>query len=71
MEALIAGENQGGEPGKGRSRCPVCRERVVRKPAGKRHPEVIPLELKLKIRNEKGKGKQRDTETYADPPIGD
>jgi hypothetical protein len=60
MEALIAGENQGSEPGKIPSRCPVCRKKVVRSRPGKEFHQVIPLEFKLMTRsaNAKGKGKE-------------
>ena len=47
MEALIAGENQGPEPGKGPSRCPICRKKVVRPKEGKDPKNVVPLELKF------------------------
>ena len=62
MEALIAGENSG-EPGKGHSRCPVCRKKVLRprydKPRGKDKRDIIPLEIKVVTRSkvDKGKGK--------------
>ena len=50
MEALIAGENQGLEPGKGPSRCPICRKKVVRPKEGKDPKNVVPLELKFVTR---------------------
>jgi len=59
MEALIAGENQGPEPGKGPSRCPVCRKRVIRSRAGKDLNQVIPLELKLLTKSAIAKGKEK------------
>ena len=66
MEALIAGENQGSEPGRGIPKCPVCRKKVTRPlPTDKidKH-EVVPLAMKLKVRSraEKGKGKGRTVE---------
>ncbi|KAL9593859.1 MAG: hypothetical protein Q9179_005658, partial [Wetmoreana sp. 5 TL-2023] len=59
MEALIAGENQG-EPGKGTSKCPVCRKKVTRptkerKSRDKR--DLIPLEIKCVTRSSLLKGK--------------
>lgn len=60
MEALIAGENQGSEPGKGPSKCPVCRKKIKRPGTGKREAgQVVSLEIKVKRRNDKGKGKER------------
>ena len=59
MEALIAGENQGPDPGKGPSRCPVCRKKVVRGKDGKDNNQVIPLELKLRVKSAVAKGKQK------------
>ena len=61
MEALIAGENQGSEPGKGIPKCPVCRKKVVR-PSDHRKDihNVVPLAMKLKSRTNKGKGKAVD-----------
>ena len=50
MEALIAGENQGPEPGKGPSRCPICRKKVVRPKDGKDPKNVVPLELRFQTR---------------------
>ena len=62
MEALIAGENQGSEPGKGIPKCPVCRKKVVRpndhrKDNRKDSHNVVPLAMKLKSKTNKGKGK--------------
>ena len=61
MEALIAGENQGSEPGKGIPKCPVCRKKVVR-PSDHRkvNHNVVPLAMKLKSKTDKGKGKAVD-----------
>ncbi|KAL8857539.1 MAG: hypothetical protein Q9178_005867 [Gyalolechia marmorata] len=59
MEALIAGENQG-EPGKGTSKCPVCRKKVARpKEKSRDKREVIPLEIKLVTRSSLVKGKAK------------
>lgn len=65
MEALIAGENQGSEPGKGPSKCPVCRKRIKRPGTSKRDTgQVVPLEVKVgKKYDEKGKGKERRNST--------
>ena len=65
MEALIAGENQGSEPGKGTPKCPVCRKKVVRPHdhrKGKDNHNVVPLAMKLKTKSRvnKGKGKAVD-----------
>ena len=64
MEALIAGENQGSEPGKGTPKCPVCRKRVVRptdhRKANTSSTNVVPLAMKLKSKTDKGKGKAVD-----------
>ena len=63
MEALIAGENQGSEPGKGIPKCPVCRKKVVRPSNhGKVNHNVIPLSMKVKTKSriDKGKGKAVD-----------
>ena len=64
MEALIAGENQGGEPGKGVPKCPVCRKKVVRPlPTDKRdRHDVVPLAMKLKAKSKASKGKERAAE---------
>ncbi|KAL8686970.1 MAG: hypothetical protein Q9218_006727, partial [Villophora microphyllina] len=70
MEALIAGENQsnnnGPNGGKGTSKCPVCRKKVMRPPPagggkGKDRRDVIPLEIKCVTRSQllKGKGRAR------------
>ncbi|MCJ1259151.1 SUMO-targeted ubiquitin ligase complex subunit slx8 [Lignoscripta atroalba] len=61
MEALIAGEIQGPDPGKGLSRCPVCRKKVVRAKEGKDPRMVIPLEIKLQGKPSSGKGKEKAT----------
>ena len=59
MEALIAGENQGSEPGKGPSKCPVCRKKIKRPGTSKRDlGQVVTLEIKVRKRNDKGKGKE-------------
>lgn len=63
MEALIAGENQGSEPGKGIPKCPVCRKKVIRRVDHRRdNHNVIPLAMKLKTKSriDKGKGKAVD-----------
>ena len=61
MEALIAGERQGNEPGKGLSRCPVCRKKVTRSEGKTKDPQqVIPLEFKFIRRSAKARGKQRE-----------
>lgn len=65
MEALIQGENQAADRGKGISRCPVCRRKVVRssKP-GTAKPgtsQVVLLELKLKTKSASAKGKEKAT----------
>ena len=58
MEALIAGENQGSEPGKGPSKCPVCRKRIKRPGTNKRdNGQVVALEIKVKKPSDKGKSK--------------
>ena len=65
MEALIAGENQGSEPGKGIPKCPVCRKKVMRpNHHGKDNHNVVPLAMKLKreSRINKGKGKAVDAD---------
>ena len=61
MEALIAGENQGSEPGKGIPKCPVCRKKVIR-PVDRRRDNhnIVPLAMKLKSKTNKGKGKAVD-----------
>ena len=59
MEALIAGENQGAEPGKGPSKCPVCRKKIKRPGTSKRDMgQVVTLEIKVKKRSDKGKGRE-------------
>jgi len=61
MEALIAGENQGSEPGKGTPKCPVCRKKVVR-PTDRHRKDnlnVVPLAMKIKVRSNVAKGKAR------------
>ena len=59
MEALIAGENQGSEPGKGLSKCPVCRKKVLRPTERKDNRHVVPLSMKVKKRSSVAKGKAR------------
>ena len=59
MEALIAGEQQGTDPGKGISKCPVCRKKVIRPKDNKPSTQVIPLEIKLMTKG--GLGKRKDT----------
>ncbi len=51
MEALIAGENQGSEPGKGPSKCPVCRKKVKRPKDEKDTSQCIPLGIKLSTKS--------------------
>ena len=64
MEALIAGENQGSEPGKGPSKCPVCRKKIKRPGVSKRDTgQVVALEIKVRRRYEKGEGKERKEST--------
>ncbi|MCJ1284033.1 SUMO-targeted ubiquitin ligase complex subunit slx8 [Xylographa opegraphella] len=65
MEALIAGENQGPDIGKGPSRCPVCRKKVVRPREGKDMNQLIPLEIKLLTKSAVARGKERATESEA------
>ena len=67
MEALIAGENQGSEPGKGIPKCPVCRKKVIRpndhrKDNRRDNHNVVPLAMKFKSKSsmDKGKGKAVD-----------
>lgn len=57
MEALIAGEQHGPDPGKGVSKCPVCRKKVVRPKDNKASVQVIPLELKVMSKSELGRKK--------------
>ena len=59
MEALIAGENQATEPGKGPSKCPICRKKVKRPKDRKDMRHVIPLEIKFKVRAAADKGKSK------------
>ena len=59
MEALIAGENQGAEPGKGTPKCPVCRKKVLRPKDHKPSSQVVPLAIKFKTKSSVGKGKAR------------
>ncbi len=63
MEALIAGEQQGPDPGKGTPKCPVCRKKVVRPKGSKNISQVLPLEIKLMTKGNvaKGKGKGKAT----------
>ncbi|KAL8847022.1 MAG: hypothetical protein Q9221_007935 [Calogaya cf. arnoldii] len=59
MEALIAGENQG-EPGKGTSKCPVCRKKVARpREKTKDKREVISLEIMCVTKRSLAKGKAK------------
>lgn len=57
MEALIAGEQQSSDPGKGVSKCPVCRKKIVRPKDNKPSQQVIPLELKFLRRKNRGADK--------------
>ena len=57
MEALIAGENQAAEPGKGLSKCPICRKKVKRPKDNRDSGQVVPLEILFKKRATMGKGK--------------
>lgn len=59
MEALIAGEQQATEPGKGTSKCPVCRKKVIRPKDNKPSTQVIPLEIKMMSRSALAKGKRK------------
>ena len=59
MEALIAGENQGSDPGKAVSKCPICRKKVVRGKDKKSSGMIIPLELKVRIKSTVAKGKEK------------
>lgn len=62
MEALIAGENQGSDPGKGTPKCPVCRKKVVRpnhNVGRKFRDDVVPLAMKVRTRKRGAKGKER------------
>lgn len=61
MEALIAGENQAAEPGKGPSKCPICRKKIKRPKDSKESGQVIPLEIKVISRQLQRKGKERIT----------
>lgn len=58
MEALIAGENQAPD-GRGLSRCPSCRTKVVRNHKIGAAPQIIPLALKFTKKSEKARGKER------------
>lgn len=60
MEALIAGEQQGSEPGKGTPKCPVCRKKIMRPKDNKPSIQVIPLELKVMSSSKIAKGKAKD-----------
>ncbi len=69
MEALIAGENQGSEPGKGPSKCPVCRKKIKRPGTTKRDVgQVVALEIKVKKRD-KGKSRASRDMRNQDAPI--
>ncbi len=61
MEALIAGEQQGPDPGKGTPKCPVCRKKVIRPRDSKNISQLIPVELKVKTRGDMAKGKGKAT----------
>ena len=61
MEALIAGEQQGPDPGKGTPKCPVCRKKVIRPRDGKTTHHLLPLEIKLLTKGNLAKGKGRAT----------
>lgn len=62
MEALIVGEQQGTEPGKGVSKCPVCRKKVTRPKDDKPSTQVIPLEIKVMSKSALAKGKRKASE---------
>ena len=57
MEALIVGENQGSEPGKGASKCPICRKKIKRPKDSKDTREAFTLEIKQGSRKAAGKAK--------------
>ncbi|KAL9125866.1 MAG: hypothetical protein Q9217_004998 [Psora testacea] len=57
--ALIAGENQASEPGKGPSKCPICRKKVKRPKDNKDTSHVIPLEIKFLVKKGGGRGKAK------------
>lgn len=59
MEALIAGENQGSDPGKPVSKCPICRKKVMRGKEKKSSGMIIPLELKVRSKSTVAKGKEK------------
>lgn len=66
MEALIAGENQGFEPGKGQSKCPVCRKRVKR-PSGRRSEALSMLTMEMKVNKRPNTVKEKNKEPIAAP----
>lgn len=63
MEALLAGEQQGPDPGKGVSKCPVCRKKVVRPKDSKPSAHAIPLELKMISRSRMALKRSKASET--------
>ena len=62
MEALIAGENQGSDPGKGTAKCPVCRKKIVRPKDRKDNRQIVPLAMKFQTKGTVAKGKARAVE---------
>lgn len=62
MEALIAGEQQATEVGKGISKCPVCRKKVTRPKDNKPSTQVIPLEIKMMSKSALAKGKRKTSD---------
>ena len=59
MEALIAGENRGGNGEPRRSQCPVCRKNISRTKA----TDIIPLLLKKGLRTQPRKPRTAATAT--------
>ena len=66
MEALIAGEQQGPDPGKGTPKCPVCRKKVTRPKDSKNISQLIPLEIKLMTKSNLAKANRKEKATAAD-----
>ena len=61
MEALIAGEQQGPDPGKGTSKCPLCRKRVQRPKDGKdKSRQVVSLEIKVVTQGDLARAKTKE-----------